>query len=150
MEETFGIESTIGFSSVEINVWYALTNDIWKNVLRDHPAYTGYDIEDTTPGYGRDPITRDVCLRAQTLLNEAFKRHLLGITEVSVVACPDGDLEFEWYSPTPGRELAVVVDSDKTSLKYIVGPFDDGRYRDFGLVDDVEPIVRKFIEGEII
>lgn len=136
-------------SSNEIFLWYKLANDIWKNVLRSHQAYTGYDVEDTTPGYGRDPITKDICLKAQGVLNDLFKRHLLS-TQVEVVASPDGDLEFEWWTSIVGEGFSVGVSSEpwrgrRQAHFLYAGPFQTGQYRGIDSIDEVESNIRKIL-----
>lgn len=136
----------------EASLWLQLANDIWKNVLRDHPDYTGYDLEDTTPGYGRDPITKDICLRAQELLNALFIKRLLNTsTEIDVVASPDGDLEFEWWwsSEIGGEGFSVGVTAlSAGGYRMYAGPFPIGNYRFIDSLDEVESAIKKIAMEE--
>jgi len=127
----------------ETSLWLQLTNDIWKNVLRSHPDYTGYDVEDTTPGYGRDPITKDICLKAQELLNALFMRHLL-TSKLEVVASSDGDLEFEWRSSVFAEEFSVGITASSTdSCRMYAGPLQSGSYRFIDSLDEVESCIKR-------
>lgn len=146
-----GLKKTSSTNTVgvdEMSLWLQLANDIWKNVLRNHPDYTGYDVEDTTPGYGRYPTTKDICLRAQELLNALFMRHLL-TTRLEVVASPDGDLEFKWRSSAFGEYFWVGITASSTdSYRMYAGPFQLVTYSFIDSLDEVESYIKKIAMKE--
>ena len=126
----------------QIQLWFKLTNLIWANVLKDHELYTGYDVEDTTPGYGRDPITKDTCLKAQDVLNKLFEEGLLSNCQ-TVIASPDGGIEFEWYA---GIDFSITIpDSKDPSQDLIAGPFEGGHFKTIISVYDVRSQIKDVI-----
>ena len=90
------------------------------------------------------------------VLNDLFRRHLLS-TQVEVVASPDGDLEFEWWTSTVGEGFSegfsVGVSSEpwrgRRQVHFLyAGPFQTGQYRGIDSIDEVESNIKKILVEE--
>jgi hypothetical protein len=110
MDEISGTDQLARMEN-QTSLWFKFTNRIWANVLRSHEMYTGYDVEDNSPGYERDAITKDTCLRAQDVLNSLFEERLLSEC-LNVFGDIDGGMTFEWYE---SEDFSIIVPNSKDS-----------------------------------